>query len=338
MNNNEIKLISKDGKAVVSSRVVAEDFGKQHKNVLRSIQELTVSISSPLDFFIESSYVDTKGETRKEYLLTRDGFSLLVMGFTGSQALQWKLKYIEAFNQMEEQLKNIAVQSPKAFVDSLKLTEYSISKYLPNFLTWKNVDEVLPLLIERVGNSVDKGDIKIGILGTTINVAKSIRDAYPNSAEKEIMTRYIEQAQEKYDRILIASKAGITKSNNELIKKLEDKEKELKKAETKRLKTFSRKSLLRAYEEENIIHDMVEDYIKDVVDDELYKIFVDNLETIVSEIVKKSGKSYSDVHMDIYKSMGIRNKGSFKTYTEYIFYNQLEFRCLDKASDILNRY
>ena len=42
--------------------------------------------------------------------------------------------------------------------------------------------------------------------------------------------------------------------------------------------------------------------------------------------------------MDIYKSMGIRNKGSFKTYTEYIFYNQLEFRCLDKASDILNRY
>ena len=242
------------------------------------------------------------------------------------------------FIQCEEQLKTIAIQSPKAFVDSLALTEYSIEKYLPNFLTWKNVDEVLPLLIERVGNSVDKGDIKLGVLNSVIKVTKEVRNACELSAQKEIMTMYIEQAQEKYDRILIASKAGLTSASNNLRKQLEDKDKELKKAETKRLKTFSRKSLLRAYEEDNIIHDMVEDYIKDVVDDELYKIFVDNLEAIVSEIVKKSGKSYSDVHMDIYKSMGIRNKGSFKTYTEYIFYNQLEFRCLDKASDILNRY
>lgn len=57
---------------------------------------------SSLNYFIESSYTDAKGETRKEYLLTRDGFSLLVMGFTGKKALQWKLKYIDAFNRMEE--------------------------------------------------------------------------------------------------------------------------------------------------------------------------------------------------------------------------------------------
>ena len=222
MSNELIKLTNKDGKVVVSSRVVAEDFGKQHKNVLRSIQELTVSISSPLDFFIESSYVDTKGETRKEYLLTRDGFSLLVMGFTGSEALQWKLKYIEAFNQMEEQLKQLAIQSPKAFVDSLKLTEYSIETYLPNFLTWKNVDEVLPLLIQRVGNSVDKGDIKIGVLNSVIKVTKEVRNACELSAQKEIMTMYIEQAQEKYDRVLIASKAGTIASNNRLQKRVEE--------------------------------------------------------------------------------------------------------------------
>ena len=225
MSNELVKLANKDGKVVVSSRVVAEDFGKQHKDVLKVINN---TFSSELDraqfcdLFIESEYKASNGKMNKEYLLTRDGFSLLVMGFTGPQALKWKLKYIEAFNQMEEQLKTIAIQSPKAFVDSLALTEHSISKYLPNFLTWKNIDEVMPLLIDRVTKSVDKGDIKLGVLSTTINIAKSIRNSYPNSAEKEIMTRYIEDAQEKYDRVLIASKAGTTASNNRLQKRVNE--------------------------------------------------------------------------------------------------------------------
>lgn len=54
------------------------------------------------NYFIKSSYVHEQNNQRyKEYLLTRDGFSLLVMGFTGKKALEWKLKYIEAFNKME---------------------------------------------------------------------------------------------------------------------------------------------------------------------------------------------------------------------------------------------
>ena len=57
--------------------------------------------------FIESSYVASNGKTNKEYLLTRDGFSLLVMGFTGQKALEWKLKYIRAFNEMEKELKRL---------------------------------------------------------------------------------------------------------------------------------------------------------------------------------------------------------------------------------------
>lgn len=103
--NNEIKLLNQDGKVVVSSRVVAQDFNKRHDNVIRAIEEyLTDSEVSSLNYFIESSYIDSKGEGRKEYLLTRDGFSLLVMGFKGKEALQWKLKYIEAFNKMEQLL------------------------------------------------------------------------------------------------------------------------------------------------------------------------------------------------------------------------------------------
>lgn len=103
--NNEIKLLNQDGKVVVSSRVVAQDFGKRHADVIRAIEEyLTNAEVRSLNYFIVSSYIDPKGESRKEYLMTRDGFSLLVMGFKGKEALQWKLKYIEAFNKMEQLL------------------------------------------------------------------------------------------------------------------------------------------------------------------------------------------------------------------------------------------
>lgn len=64
-------------------------------------------IENSIGYFIPSTYQDDKGETRNEYLLTRDGFSLLVMGFTGQKALEWKLKYIDAFNQMETALREV---------------------------------------------------------------------------------------------------------------------------------------------------------------------------------------------------------------------------------------
>ena len=68
------------------------------------------------DLFIESKYQHPQNKQwYKEYLLTRDGFSLLVMGFTGKEALQWKLQYIEAFNKMEEQIKQ-ASHNPYANV------------------------------------------------------------------------------------------------------------------------------------------------------------------------------------------------------------------------------
>lgn len=105
----EVQLKVENGKILVSSRVVAEDFGKQHKNVLQSIENLVAENSATKNMFIESAYPN-RGKMYKEYLLTRDGFSLLVMGFTGKEALQWKLKYIEAFNKMEEALKHQAPQ------------------------------------------------------------------------------------------------------------------------------------------------------------------------------------------------------------------------------------
>lgn len=96
---------SNDGELVVTSRQVAEDFGKQHQHVTQAIENLISENSLLKSMMMESEYTTERGRKYKEYLLTRDGFSLLVMGFTGSRALQWKLKYIEAFNKMEQALK-----------------------------------------------------------------------------------------------------------------------------------------------------------------------------------------------------------------------------------------
>ena len=96
-----------EGQPVVSSREVANNFEKKHKHVLECIENLKEGVAEKsADLFIESKYQHPQNKQwYKEYLLTRDGFSLLVMGFTGAKALEWKLKYIEAFNKMEQYIK-----------------------------------------------------------------------------------------------------------------------------------------------------------------------------------------------------------------------------------------
>lgn len=87
----------------VRSDVLAAHFHRSHKNVLRDIAKLRSKC--PESFyglnFEPVEYLDAKGEKRPAFLLTRDGFSLLVMGFAGAEAVRWKLKYIEAFNALE---------------------------------------------------------------------------------------------------------------------------------------------------------------------------------------------------------------------------------------------
>jgi len=93
----------------VSTREVAEHFNKRHDHLMRDIKTIQENMGSPqkwVDLFVENEYQNEQNnQWYKEYLLTRDGFSLLVMGFTGKEALAWKLKYIDAFNKMEAALK-----------------------------------------------------------------------------------------------------------------------------------------------------------------------------------------------------------------------------------------
>lgn len=105
---NNINLMKKDNKVVVSSREIAENFEKLHKNVIQTIKNLECSRKFNELNFQPVEYKDKKGEKRIEYLITRDGFTLLAMGFTGKKAMQFKEAYINAFNKMEDTLRSIS--------------------------------------------------------------------------------------------------------------------------------------------------------------------------------------------------------------------------------------
>ena len=91
-------------KSVTSSRLVANKFGKAHKDVLRAIKHLDCSLDFTERNFAPSGYEGPTGRMLKEYIITRDGFTFLVMGFTGKQAAKFKEDYINAFNAMEKAL------------------------------------------------------------------------------------------------------------------------------------------------------------------------------------------------------------------------------------------
>lgn len=118
----EIILKEQNGKVLASSRDVAENFDKRNPDVNRAIENLIVQNCTVRNMFEESTYISSRGRQEKEFLMDRDGFSLLVMGFTGKKALEWKLKYIEAFNKMEEKLKQSNVLTEE---EKLKLMLFS---------------------------------------------------------------------------------------------------------------------------------------------------------------------------------------------------------------------
>lgn len=98
-------VIMKNKQAVTASLNVAEKFDKQHKHVLEAIDELIGVVENSADLFWEDSYIHPQNKQQYRMIyMNRDGFTLLAMGFTGKKALEFKLKYIQAFNQMETQL------------------------------------------------------------------------------------------------------------------------------------------------------------------------------------------------------------------------------------------
>lgn len=101
---NNIILSTQNGEPVASSRQIAESFEKNHRDVLRAVDNLKEDVRNFAQMFFETTVPDSYGREQRAYLMNRDGFTLLAMGFTGKAALEWKLKYIAAFNEMEKKL------------------------------------------------------------------------------------------------------------------------------------------------------------------------------------------------------------------------------------------
>ncbi|MFR7821056.1 MAG: Rha family transcriptional regulator [Candidatus Pseudoruminococcus sp.] len=117
-----VKITGKKNEEVLTttSRDVAEVFGKEHKNVLRDIETLQCSEDFRKLNFEPTSYTDSWNRKQKEYIMTRDGFTLLVMGYTGEKAMQFKEAYIKAFNEMEKELKRIYAERQQWEIERAK--------------------------------------------------------------------------------------------------------------------------------------------------------------------------------------------------------------------------
>lgn len=114
----------KENEIVTTSLIVAETFNKDHKNVIRKIDSLIdqledSSILSRPNLFEKTEYNNAQNKSMPMYYINRDGFTLLAMGFTGKEALEWKLKYIEAFNRMEKTIRSGHIQDKRLDVARL---------------------------------------------------------------------------------------------------------------------------------------------------------------------------------------------------------------------------
>lgn len=124
----EIKTVNKEEVTVVTSLDVAETFGKEHRRVLQDIRDLKCSEEFRLHNFVQSNYVNEQGHKQSMFIMTRDAFTILVMGYTGEKAMQFKEAYIRQFNAMEKALigkirereKGIGVR--RVLTDSLQRT------------------------------------------------------------------------------------------------------------------------------------------------------------------------------------------------------------------------
>lgn len=116
-------VIMHNQQAVTTSLILADAFEKEHKNVIRAIEtkigELKIEQSSKM--FSKGEYTNSQNKRQPMYYLNRDGFTFIAMGFTGRKADEFKLKYIDAFNRMEEQIKQQPAQYklPQTFSEAL---------------------------------------------------------------------------------------------------------------------------------------------------------------------------------------------------------------------------
>jgi len=218
----------KDNAVVANSRDVAAFFGKQHKHVLEDIRRLIVdeggmpkSWHTPSDWFVMVPWTTPQnGQTYWSYDMTRDGFTLLVMGYTGPDAMRFKVAYIQEFNRMEEALKAKAPALPTSYKEALlalvaaeeekERLALENQKLLPKADAWTRLCDA-------------EGTITSSILASTIG-ARSARALHtflhergiirPSRSRSGQLTGWLATAsysEKGYHRTIIGEHGGITK-------------------------------------------------------------------------------------------------------------------------------
>jgi anti-repressor protein len=173
----------KDGKPITTSFIVAESFGKRHDHVLRDIDRIINSEAyrkRSLPNFGQTPYIHPQnGQTYRMFEMDRQGFEILAMGFTGEKALEWKLKYSDAFAMMESTLTQ-TVNLPKSKAEALFLAaeqariieeqEAKLAEQEPKVLLYDqladshgliSVSDVLGMLKGRTGQDYKMADLKL---------------------------------------------------------------------------------------------------------------------------------------------------------------------------------
>lgn len=180
INNNLVEV--KNNTVVVSSLQIAEHFGKRHDNILQSLTlKLRGANGDRLSkHFFKSNYKDETGKKNIMYLMDRDGFSFLAMGFTGDKAEKWKLDFIDAFNAMEQEIQHKEYQA-------------SLAKSSENELLRKKVEQL----------KKDKFDI-------SIQVDLAIRERRNLETELEIQEKVINNIKKAYIEKFEKDKNNIT--------------------------------------------------------------------------------------------------------------------------------
>lgn len=215
-NNKYIKIMKElvfkgdNNRIFTNSLLVAEKFDKQHKHVIESIKRIIDSADISAQYFVSTTYVDSSGKSNIMYVMNRDGFTLLTMGFTGDKALQFKLDYIEAFNRMEEQIKTGGFQIPQSFSEALMLAakqqeqieqaNRTISKLQPKadfadkaFETSDKVDIGMAAKILKLGFGRNILFKKLKEMGVFFSNRNEPKQKYINAGYFEMTEKFIER-------------------------------------------------------------------------------------------------------------------------------------------------
>lgn len=191
----------KNDEAVTTSLQVAEAFGKRHDKLISEIERKYPNLLSPQNggarFFRKGTYMN-RGKKYPMYYMNRDGFSLLVMGFTGEKALEWKLKYIEAFNQMESY---INFRKADKFIQKNAMSFLADNLDMPTTKDFIKANMIADKCVSNMfgfPKMIGKGDMSEEMLQKRIPVMKdtvelmAIKDKYgvPEHVSKAIYDRY----------------------------------------------------------------------------------------------------------------------------------------------------